>query len=723
MILAQGQIIAGRYEIIEKIGQGGMSIVYRARDIKLNRNVTFKVLREEHIADEEFIERFTVEARAIACLSNPNIVNVYDVGNDQNVYYIVMEYIDGVTLKELIEKNAPFDNEAILGVAIQICSALAHAHKNNIIHRDIKPQNILVTSNGDVKVTDFGIARMATSETIVAGGRTMGSVHYLSPEQAQGGHLDVRSDVYSLGIVMFEMATKTLPFDGDNPVTVALKHVKEEIPDVQTLNKSISSAISKVIVKATSKKAIRRYQTADEMLRELRIILADIADGDSDALDEDEYASKVTNTLVFTHRQQQEILKASKEAELDRDFSEDDSGEYVEVYVDEDFEDLYDEDLQAGKYYDEEGNSLIYPKKTKTEDEKRTEKFAIIAAIVTACLVIGVALIFILPAINPKKSYTEVPDLSGLTIEEAEKKAQDNKLSVYVLESVFNSNVPKGQIIIQNFDIGGTVPEGTSIGVMVSLGAEETEVPDMVLKELSVAYSLLEKEPLYIHPVYEYSDEYAREVIMRQDPPAGELVEKGSTLTLYVSQGVEMKTVVVPHLLGMTEAAAKEKIKSVGLQIGPITYAESVTYAKGEVSAQTIIGGRETLENSIVGITISSGPPVSTPPPEPTESQSPGQSPKPTNSENPEETDNTNNSGTQKSQLLELTPTFPEDAEEVTLVLAKNVDGSIVEVYRSVITKDQSLPVTVRVYGEGVVEFLMYVDGVVIGTRNVDFDR
>ncbi|MDR2904168.1 MAG: protein kinase, partial [Clostridiales bacterium] len=236
MVLTSGQLISNRYEIIEKIGSGGMSIVYRAKDTKLDRFVTFKVLRHEHITDEEFSERFKIEARAVARLSHPNIVNVYDVGNEDDVNYIIMEYIEGLTLKELITKKAPFSNDEILGVAIQINDALAHAHANGIVHRDIKPQNILVTNKGTIKVTDFGIALTVNSNTISVGNNTLGSVHYISPEQARGGFIDAKSDLYSLGIVMYEMATGELPFDGESSVAVALMQINEPMPDLTEIN-------------------------------------------------------------------------------------------------------------------------------------------------------------------------------------------------------------------------------------------------------------------------------------------------------------------------------------------------------------------------------------------------------------------------------------------------------------------------------------------------------
>jgi serine/threonine-protein kinase len=270
MVLNEGEIVSQRYEIQQKIGFGGMAIVYKALDLKLNRQVTMKVMREEYAADEDFIRRFQKEAHAAASVTHQNLVNIYDVGAEGLLHYIIMEYVDCYTLKDLIKKKAPFTNEETLGVAIQISAALVHAHNNKIIHRDIKPQNILITPDGTVKVTDFGIARVPSDATQTVTSKTMGSVHYFSPEQARGGYTDGKSDIYSLGIVMFEMATGQIPFDGDTAVAVAMKQINEELPDIKAINPNISESITKIIYKATEKQSIKRYATMEAMSNDLK---------------------------------------------------------------------------------------------------------------------------------------------------------------------------------------------------------------------------------------------------------------------------------------------------------------------------------------------------------------------------------------------------------------------------------------------------------------------
>ena len=268
-MLAIGTVLAGRYELLEKIGSGGMAIVFRGRDEKLQRYVTVKILREEFIGDEEFIARFRSEALAAARLSHPNIVRVYDVGQDGTIYFIVMEYIHGDTLKEAIKEKAPFDTKSTVNVALQIASAISHAHKNHIVHRDIKPQNILVGTDGIVKVTDFGIARAANGATMATSTTAMGSVHYFSPEQARGGYVDEKSDIYSLGITMFEMVTGQLPFQANTSVAVAMKQINEELPDIRQYNPKVSASLEAIIKKATRKKSDERYATVEEMIEDL----------------------------------------------------------------------------------------------------------------------------------------------------------------------------------------------------------------------------------------------------------------------------------------------------------------------------------------------------------------------------------------------------------------------------------------------------------------------
>ena len=276
MLLNPGTVLSGRYEILDKIGSGGMAVVYRGKDRKLDRYVTVKVLREEFVGDEEFIERFRSEACSAARLSHPNIVRAYDVGEDGDVNYIVNEYIHGDTLKKAIKEKAPFDSRSTINVAIQIASALSQAHKAHIVHRDIKPQNILVGTDGVVKVTDFGIARAATASTLTTTANAAGSVHYFSPEQARGGYVDEKSDIYSLGISMFEMITGVLPFQGNNSVSIALMHINDELPDIRQYNPNCTPSLEGIIKKATMKKADERYANIDLLLADLIRARADI---------------------------------------------------------------------------------------------------------------------------------------------------------------------------------------------------------------------------------------------------------------------------------------------------------------------------------------------------------------------------------------------------------------------------------------------------------------
>ena len=279
MKLEIGQVVAGRYEIDKKIGSGGMSVVYRAMDIKLDRYVTFKVLKEDYLTDEDLVERFPEEARAAAGLNHQNIVSIFDYGQDGNICYIVLEYVDGASLKELINKKAPFDDDIIIAVTLQIAQGLAEAHRNEIVHRDIKPQNILVTRTNIVKVADFGIARAVKDSTLPGGSGSMGSVHYFSPEQARSGYIDHKTDIYSLGVCMFEMATGRLPFDGDKEVSIAMCHINKNFPDILEYNQNVSDSLLQIIAKASEKLPAMRYQTAEDLIADLKRAKVDTTGG------------------------------------------------------------------------------------------------------------------------------------------------------------------------------------------------------------------------------------------------------------------------------------------------------------------------------------------------------------------------------------------------------------------------------------------------------------
>lgn len=586
MILNSGDIISNRYEILEKLGSGGMAIVYKAKDKKLDRLVTFKVMREEFTSDDEFIGRFRIEAQAAACLTNSNIVNVYDIGQEESIYYIVMEYIDGITLKELIKKRAPFENEEALGVAIQIANALATAHKNNIIHRDIKPQNILVTNLGTVKVTDFGIARAVSSNTVTAdGSNTMGSVHYFSPEQARGGYTDFKSDIYSLGIVLFEMATGMLPFTGDSPVNIALKHINEPLPDIKAINPNVSESIVNIVTKATEKLSSRRYPSISEMSDDLKRA---ITNSSGDFINRNENIEEYP-TLKFTELEIKEIKKERKLYQNKSQIDIMDTGK--EQGIDEDFND---------------------------KDEKSKELKVIIGAIVTSIIIIGLITYVGLKFLQPSTSkYIDVPTLEGKTLEDAEKIAKELSFKIDVTE-VYDDEVPEGEIISQEPKELEKIHPGDIIYVNLSLGTDKIEVPDFTLMSMDEVYKQFDDYKLDIREVPEFSDDIPKLTVIKQEPSKGEMVAPYSELTLYVSQGKKVEMVTVPDIRGKREAEAIQELQKLGIPVGARGKVESTRIEEGRVVSQSMSPGTSIARGSqSITFDISTGSPEPTPSPTP----------------------------------------------------------------------------------------------------------
>ena len=577
MRVGPGAIISNRYEIIEQIGSGGMSIVYKARDRKLGRVVAIKILRAEYVKDMEFIKRFDIEARSAASLIHANIVNVYDVGHENSLHYIVMEYVDGVTLKELIKEHAPFDNDEILGVAIQIASALGHAHKNNIVHRDIKPQNILVMPKGIIKVADFGIAKASSAKTITVANNAMGSVHYFSPEQAKGGYVSFKSDIYSLGLVIFEMATGKLPFDGDTPVAVAIKQINEELPSIKKFNDNISDRIEKIVSRATEKFASRRYENIEKMENDLKRALANenringINPDDSNKKNNDNDDDDLDSTENFAtiKLNEDDIYKIKKEA-----------GNKNKI---EDYDD-----------YDPE-NELKQMKK---------EKIVIRAAFITAGI-----LIFLISFLGYKIFFSHkpvpVPDLVNKSFEEAEEIVKKIGVKIKNSGSEYNNNIEKDKIFAQNYTEGDNLYKGDVIDVKLSLGTKKIYMPDVRNKDLFDAYNLLQS--FNVKEIYEYSESVPNNIVIKQEPSFNELIEENSEVVLYISKGKEIKNVYVPNLIGLSEANAKIKLKDLNLVVGSISKSESEKYAEGIVMGQSITGGKEVAEESIVNLIVSSG--------------------------------------------------------------------------------------------------------------------
>ena len=555
-MILEGKILGNRYEIIEKVGNGGMATVYKAEDKVLKRNVAVKVLKDEFTTDEEFIKRFEIEAQSAARLTHPNIVSIYDVGSEDNLYYIVMELIRGKTLKEIIvEERGPLPWKWSVNVAIQIASALEMAHKNNIIHRDIKPHNIIITEDGIAKVTDFGIAKAVSNSTITAFGTTIGSVHYFSPEHARGGYTDAKSDLYSLGVVMYEMVTGRVPFDADTPVSVALKHMQEEPEEPIELNPNLPSAVNRIIMKALKKDTTLRYQSATDMLADLRQALKN---PNGDFVEDKNYDPTARTQKINT--------------------------------------DLYGN-------AEEEDNQ----KRGKTNNKfvafiKRHKVFSsFIGLIILFAVAFGGTLAY-LNITNPAEVV--LPEVVGMSKEEAQKTVEDLKLVFEVSSEEFNKDVPEGYVISQDptYIADYHVKEGSSVKVVISKGQEKTTVPKVVGMTREEAEEALEEANLKAEIVEETSRTVEKGYVISQEVEADSEAYAGDTIKIHVSTGTGIKQVTVQNVVGQTEENAKSTLEGQGLKV-TISYVEATT-DNGKVSKQSVTGGTTVDEGTTITLTV-----------------------------------------------------------------------------------------------------------------------
>ena len=546
----EGQILGNRYELLEKIGGGGMALVYKARCRLLNRYVAIKILRSEFMGDEEFVKRFLIEAQSAASLSHPNIVPIYDVGHEENIHYIVMEYINGITLKEYIMKNGALQWRDAVDISIQICSAIEHAHRNHIIHRDIKPHNILLTNEGVAKVTDFGIAHAVSSSTITMVGSTIGSVHYFSPEQARGGYVDGKSDLYSLGIVLYEMVTGRLPFDGETPVGVALKHLQVEAEEPMSLDSTIPKGVNDIIMKAMKKDQNRRYQKASAMLKDLYIVLK----------------------------------------EPNGNFVTDESGG-IEESPTQRVKAIRDEDMKIPR----EASDM---KKEGEKQVKKSDRLTIGLAVATSLIIIAVFAFFtyrIIMQPNPTKADASATDFVvknyvGKNIDDV--KAELEKYNITVSEVRKNDEkTNKGIILSQRIEAGKKLKQGSSIDFEVSDGPNLIEISDLRKTEARMAEAMLKDMGLLTRIEEVFHDTIASGLVVKTDPIEGEQVKAGTVVTIYKSMGPELKEVVVPNLIGLNKDEAMKAIANVNLKVGKIVPENSSNVVgkviKQEPQAQT----------------------------------------------------------------------------------------------------------------------------------------
>ncbi len=675
-----GMFIGDRYEIISKIGTGGMADVYKARCHRLNRFVAIKILKQEYSEDKKFVDKFRAEAQSAAGLSHPNIVNVYDVGEDEGLYYIVMELVEGITLKNFIERKERLEIKEATGIAIQIAQGMEAAHANHIIHRDIKPQNIIISREGKVKVTDFGIAKAASSNTITS--NAMGSVHYISPEQARGGYSDEKSDIYSLGVTLYEMLTGQVPFVGDNTVSVALSHIQEEATPVRTLNPAITPSLDKIVQKCMQKKPERRYLTVSALIEDLKKSITNpegdfvqlvptlVDDSPTINLSEDEVSS-----IRRATKHTAPIMEGS-DKELDLDAEDDDS----------------EKDL-----------------------DPKLEKIAIVGGVVAAIIMVLIIIFLISKLIpfkggsadtSPSPSPTAtatgepveegitVPKFIGMTQEVAENTITEMGLVSKVTEEA-SELYEEGLVCGQNPAQNASIEEGGTVEIVVSTGPDQTvvSVPDVTNKTLSDAQYAMTVAGLNApNSAEEFNDSIEAGKVIRTEPAAGTSVDRDSSVKIIVSKGTETKVATVPDLSGLTEKKALAKLVEKGLKGEVKEYKYDSSVKQGKVISQSHSSGTQVEEGTKVTFSVSLG----------------------------EEATYTYEAS---FNITENPFTYEEESGTLSVVLTQ--DGKSWEVYSSDVDYYSfPLPITFEGKSESVGEISLYCDGEKFGsTHSVSFTK
>lgn len=636
-MLIPGSYLINRYEIIMKIGSGGMADVYKAKDHVLNRLVAIKVLKQEYSTDATFVKKFRVEAQSAAGLSHPNIVNVYDVGEDEGVYFIVMELVQGITLKNYIDMKGKLDIREALNISVQIASGLSAAHENRIIHRDIKPQNIIMSRDGKVKVTDFGIAKVADSTTVTT--TAAGTVHYISPEQARGGYSDERSDIYSLGITMYEMVTGRVPFEGETNVAVALMHIQSEITPPRQLEPSIPVSFEKIILKCTQKKPERRYASARELIADLRKVLTH-PDGEYVVIPG---AIPQGRTIVMNDND----IDSLKAASLRKNFGTKPEETYVEEPEEEEEEKLVQKPVQKKrpvKKKDIEEDNDDFDKDEEDDDDEEVNPAlskVMMALGIGGFIILAVIIFFIIghaagffggsgslfghknkdtstesistESVSDTSSDTStagervtVPDLSKRTEDEAKAALKELRLGVNV-QTGTSDDVPEGQVYDQSPAAGTKVDVHTQVTINISSGKEKFSLDDVTGMQYQQAQAQLENDGLVVSLEFDYSDSVGSDKVISTSPKAGSQVAKGDTITITASKGKETKTTTVPNLLGQNIDDAIQMIKDAGLTYNGKSSDYSDSYSENQVMNQSISAGKTVDEGTTISLTVSLG--------------------------------------------------------------------------------------------------------------------
>ena len=600
------RLLAGRYELIEKIGEGGMAVVYKARCRLLNRFVAIKILRPEFTEDETFVDNFKKESQAAAGLTHPNIVSVYDVGKEGNINFIVMELVEGKPLSQIIAEKGRLDYKEAINVARQVASALSLAHKNQIIHRDVKPHNVLITSTGVAKLADFGIARAVTNSPVVDGtnNKVMGSVHYLSPEQARGSYLDERSDIYSLGIVLYEMLTGKVPFDGDNAISIALMHINETMTPPTQLVSGIPPQLERVVMKATDKYQTNRYASADELIAEL---------------DNIDFITKVMGSKAF--------------GEFGPDYPERrddfgrrtpyDGGKVRKIDVEPEPEDETETEDRI-RYEHEKAKK----KNRETGNKKQSSK--LIAVILVLVLIIGGAGLFALGSMlgffGSENTDVTVPPLTGKTYDQAASELEALGLVIKEGEQVYSPDQEKGKITSQTPKEGSVVGIGTAVEVNISRGKKDGVVPNVVNKDLAAAEAYLAEFGFKLGTQTQVESHLPKGTVISQSPEAGDKANSGASINVEVSDGKGKEMTKVPNLYGLSKEQADAALAAEGLtvDVDNIKYEENEFAPANTVLYQTIQPESEVEVGSKVGYTLAKAPEAVVPP---TDEDVPGEDP------------------------------------------------------------------------------------------------
>ncbi len=600
-MVKMGMMIGDRYEILEKIGTGGMSDVYKAKCHKLNRFVAVKVLKQEFSENANFVSKFRVEAQAAAGLTHPNIVNVYDVGEENGIHYIVMELVEGITLKKYIEKKARLSYKEAVSIAIQVSMGIEAAHNNHIIHRDIKPQNIIISKEGKVKVTDFGIAKAATSNTITS--NVMGSVHYTSPEQARGGYSDEKSDIYSLGITLFEMLTGRVPFNGETTVAIAIKHIQEELPSPREFVPEIPASVEGIVIKCCQKSPDRRYQNMQELVADLKQSLMNP--------DEDFVVQNAPDMEGGTR-----LITDSEIEQIKRRTAYQDGEDYVQeeedLHLNEDELPEYEE---GGDEY-EDGDEYDYNPRL----ERMTTVLAAIAGIII-CIIVVILAVRVFGNLGEEdgdhpsgsfstgipqggNEYVKMPDVKGKNVEDAK-----NLLTVKGLVAEVryeeSDEAEEGEVIRTDVAVDAELPAGSTVTLTVSAGISAEEVPRVTGESYADAESRLKALGFAVTKVDGYSNDVAKDFVIAQVPDAGTRAPKGSNVTITVSQG--RGKVLVPRLIGHTEMDGTVMATEKGLEIGEVSYVYNSEYAADQICYQSYSEGSYVDAGTKIDIKISQG--------------------------------------------------------------------------------------------------------------------